>query len=61
MSRQEYRGSAVEYQALEMNKDHFVIFKIVPKCCISDFFVDYEDYCISSKGFLPTVVDTMVI
>ena len=24
-------------------------------------FVDYEGYCISSKGFLPTVVDIMVI
>ena len=23
--------------------------------------VDYESYCISSKGFLPTVVDAMVI
>jgi len=28
--------------------------------CISDSFVDYEGYSISSKGFLPTVVDTMV-
>ena len=51
----------MERFALEMNKDNFVIFKIAPKCCISDSFVDYKDYCISSKGFLPTVVDTMVI
>ena len=29
--------------------------------CISDSFVDYEGYSISSKGFLPTVVDIMVI
>jgi len=29
--------------------------------CISDSFVDYEVYSISSKGFLPTVVDIMVI
>ena len=31
------------------------------KHCISDSFVDYECYSISSKGFLPTVVDIMVI
>ena len=31
------------------------------KYCISDFFVDYDGYSISSKGFLPTVVDIMVI
>ena len=29
--------------------------------CTSDSSVDYEDYSISSKGFLPTVVDIMVI
>ena len=28
--------------------------------CILDSFVDYEVYAISSKGFLPTVVDIMV-
>ena len=32
-------------------------FEIVPKYCISDSFVDYEGYSISSMGFLPTVVD----
>ena len=26
-----------------------------------DFFVDYDGYSISSKGFLPTVVDITVI
>ena len=26
-----------------------------------DFLVDYDDYSISSKGFLPVVVDIMVI
>ena len=31
------------------------------KYCISDSFVDYDGYSISSKGFLPTVVDIMVI
>ena len=28
---------------------------------ILDYFVDYEGYSISSKVFLPTVVDIMVI
>ena len=47
--------------ALEMNRDHSVIFDIAPKCCISDSFVDSEAYSISCKGFSPTVVDIMVI
>ena len=46
---------------LDMNRDHSVVFETVPKYCISDSFVDYEGYSISSKGFLPTVVDIMVI
>ena len=29
--------------------------------CISDSFVDYESYSLSSKGFLPTVGDIMAI
>ena len=51
----------IEWFALEMNRDHSVIFEIASKCCISDSFVDYDGYSISSKGFLSTVVDTMVI
>ena len=51
----------IEWLALEMNRDHSVIFEIVPKYCILDSFVDYDGYSISSKGFLPTVVDIMVI
>ena len=51
----------IEWFALEMNRDHSVIFEIAPKYCISDSFVDYDGYSISSKGFLPTVVDIMVI
>ena len=47
--------------ALQMNRDHSAIFEIAPKHCISDSFVDYDGYSISSKGFLPTVVDIMVI
>ena len=46
----------VEWFALEMNRDHSVIFEIAPEYCISDSFVDYEGYSISSKVFLPTVV-----
>jgi len=53
-----------EWFALEMNRDHSVVFEIffaVPKHCISDSLVDYDGYSISSKGFLPTVVDIIVI
>ena len=38
--------------------DHSVI---TPKYCILDSFVDYDGYSISSKGFLPSVVDIKVI
>ena len=51
----------IEWFALETNKDHSVIFEIASKYCISDSFVDHEGYSISSEGFLPTVVDIMVI
>ena len=47
--------------ALEMNRDHSVTFEIASKYCISDSFVDHDGYSISSKGFLPSVVDIMVI
>ena len=50
-----------EWLALERNRDHSVIFEIASKYCISDSFVDYDGYSISCKGFLPTVVDIMVI
>ena len=51
----------IEWFALEMNRDHSVVFEIAPKFCIVDSFVDYVGYFISSKGFLPTVVHIMVI
>ena len=51
----------IEWFPLETNRDHSVIFEIAPKHCILDSFVDYEGYSISSKGFLPAVVDIMVI
>ena len=50
-----------EWFALEMDRDHSVIFEIASKYCILDSFVDYDGYSISSKGFLPTVVDIMII
>ena len=50
-----------EWFALETNRDHSVVFEISSKYCISDSSVDYDGYSISSKGFLPTVVDIMVI
>ena len=43
------------------NKDCSVIFEIASKYCISDSFVDYDGYSISSKGLLPIVIDIMVI
>ena len=51
----------IEWFALETNRDHSVIFEIASKDCISDSFVDHDGYSISSKGFLPAVVDIMVI
>ena len=51
----------IEWFALETNRDHSVIFEIASKYCISDSFVDHGVCSISSKGFLPTVVDMMVI
>ena len=46
----------IEWFALELNRDHSVAFEAAPKYCILDSYVDCEDYSISSKGFLPTVV-----
>ena len=42
-------------------RDHSVVFEIASKYCISDSFIDYDGYSISSKGFLPTVVDIMAL
>ena len=50
----------IEQFALEINRDHSVVFEIVYKYCTSESFVDYEGYSISSKGLLPTIVDIMV-
>ena len=50
-----------EWFASEKNRDHSVASEIASKYCILESFVDYDGYSISSKGFLPTIVDTMVI
>ena len=44
-----------------MNRANSVIFEIASKYCILDSFVDYDGYSISSKGFLPAVLDVKVI
>ena len=53
----------IEWFALEMNRDHSVVFESASKYCISfaGFFADYEGSSISSKGFLPTILDIMII
>ena len=51
----------IEWFALETNRDLSVIFEIASKYCISNSFVDYDGYSISSKGFLRTMVDIMVV
>ena len=51
----------IEWFALEMNRDNSVIFDIAPKYCILDSLVDHDSHSISSEGFLPAVVDIMVI
>ena len=51
----------IEWFASETNRDHFVILETTSKYCVSDAFGDYDGYSISSRVFLPTVVDIMVI
>ena len=51
----------IEWFALEMNRDHSVVFEIASMYCISDSFVDHDGYSISSEGFLSAIVDIMVI
>ena len=46
---------------LNVNQGQLDFFEIAAKYYISDSFVDYEGYFISSKQFLSTVVDIMVI
>ena len=56
-----HRLGLIEWFALETNRDHSIVFETASKYCISNSFVDHDGYSISSKGFLPSVVDIMVI
>ena len=38
----------IEWFALEMKRDHSIVFETVSKYCILDSFVDFEGYSISS-------------
>ena len=49
-----------EWFALETNRDHSVVFEIASITAFWTLF-EYDGYSISSKGFLPTVLDVMVI
>ena len=49
----------IEWFALETG--HSIVSEIPSKYCILNSFVDCDGYSISSKGFLPPVVDIMVI
>ena len=51
----------IEWFALETNRDYSVIFEIASRYCILDSFVDHDGHSISSKGFLPIVVDLIFI
>ena len=51
----------IEWFALVMNRDNSVVIEIASKYCTLDSFVDRDGYSISSEGFLPAVVDIMVI
>ena len=50
-----------EWFALETNRDCSVVLEIAPMYCILDSFADCDSYSISFKGFLPTVVEIVVI
>ena len=43
----------IEWFALEMNRDHSVIFEIASKHRISDSFIDYDGYSILLRNSCP--------
>ena len=51
----------VEWLALEMNQNHSSFLRLHPSTAFQTLFVDYEGNPVSSMGFLPTVIDIMVI
>ena len=52
--------SGIEWFTLETNKIILSFLSLHPRTAF-DSFVDFYGYSISSKGFLPTVIDIMVI
>ena len=42
----------IEWFALEMDRDHSVVFEITPKYCISDSFIDYGYWLSLATPFL---------
>ena len=51
----------IEWFTLEVNRDHSIVFEISSSYCTLDSFVVHDGYSISSEGFLPAVVDILVI
>ena len=60
-SREGTRASRRLEEGLSRSLSGGGVFEIASKYCILDSFVDHDGYSISSKGFLPAVVDIMVI
>ena len=56
-----HRLELLWYWMVCLGKEHSVIFKTAPKNYILDSSLDLWGYSISSKGFLLTVLDIMVI
>ena len=50
----------IELFTLEMNRNHLSFLRLHPSTAFWTL-VDYDGYSISSKGFLPTVVDITVV
>ena len=51
----------IEWFSLETNRDHSVVLLRLHPSNAFWTLVDYDAYSISSKGFLPAVVDIMVL
>ena len=51
----------VEWFALEKNWAQSVVLETAPRYSVLDSFVDYEDYSISSKGFLLSIANIMAL
>ena len=58
------QGIELDYRDIEwfaLETEIILSFLSTSKYCISDCFVDFDGYSVSSKVFLPTVVDIIVI